>query len=288
MSALCPTALGSSDEDELEVANRLIGIDESQQQRADGDVFAAVAVQCSLDTEEHLLEALIEADLRPFQYKSSTIVHSGPMNHEERLEAVDELLTAMQYMNIGWSGVIAETERRDDTMAASAIRAAKNILTSGPSEPALVLHDGEYEGNGYSEMVLRQAAGAFDESFREYVCPVDLTFQPGGDQIHPQIIAADYIAGRLSHALSQGACFPYELDGVINYDNSWNDPADEPFPIDIPPSSTRERDDAVERAETWLHGRGAGANLDTEADTDWYIDNLELRRTESYLEELLQ
>lgn len=288
-STLYPTALADVDDDR-QLANQLVGIDESKQ-RVEGDnILATVAVACDRATEEQLLAALIDSGYLPFQHKSSSIIHHGPMTDaEEREAAAESFIKRLGSLDAQWRGIISR-DASDGVKATAAAQVAKKSITTRKSRaPHLILHDGAHEASGYGDIFSRQAASAFDESFQEYVCQVEVLFHPEGNVLYPQIIAADIIAGHLSSALSrpEGADV-IALNQVKRYDDSRNDPAEDPLLVETVTPDEVDTDSPPSCASCWLRGRQGTMETAINEGLRYHLGRLNNETTRSYLEEFIQ
>jgi len=288
-STLYPTALADV-ADDRQLADQLVGIDESKQRIEGDDILATVAVACDRAKEEQLLAALIDSRFLPFQHKSSSIIHHGPMTDaEEREAAAETFIERLGSIDAQWQGIISR-DASDGVKATAAAQVAKKCITTRDSRnPYLVLHDGAHEASGYGEMFSRQAASTFDESFQEYVCQVEVSFHPGGDVLYPQIIASDILAGHLSSALSRpDGADVIALDQVERYDDSRNDPADDPLPVETVSPEGVDTDLAHSCASSWLRGRRRGMETAANEGLGQSLGQLSNETTRSYLEDVVQ
>lgn len=288
-STLYPTAFADV-ADDRHLANQLVGIDESKQRVEGDEILATVAVACDRATEEKLLAVLINSGFLPFQYKSSSIIHHGPMaDAEERETAANNFIEQLDSLDAQWRGIISR-DASDGVKTTAAAQVAKKSITMRESrDPHLILHDGAHEASGYGDLFSRQAASTFDESFQEYVCQVEVLFHPGGDVLYPQIIAADIIAGHLSSALSRAdGAEVIALNQVERYDDSWNDPADDSLPVETVSPDGVDTDSAHSCASSWLRGRRGAMDAATNEGLRQHLGRLSNETTRSYLEDVVQ
>jgi len=288
-STLYPNALADVDDDR-QLADQLVGIDESKQRGEGDNILATVAVACDRATEEKLLAALINSGFLPFQHKSSSIIHHGPMTDaEERETAAESFIERLDSLDAQWWGIISK-DTSDEVKATAAAQVAKKSITTRESrDPHLILHDGAHEASGYGDIFSRQAASTFDESFQEYVCQVEVSFHPGGDVLYPQIIASDIIAGHLSSALSRpDGADVIVLDQVERYDDSRNDPADDPLTVKTVSPDEVDTDSVPSCASSWLRGRRGAMGTVINGGLRQHLGRLSNETTRSYLEEFVR
>ncbi|WP_256394193.1 hypothetical protein [Natronoarchaeum rubrum] len=240
----------------------LIGLDESTSQGCE----IVVAVRCAREQDISLVRALIENDLKPFRYKSSSILRHGDLDRSERISRVKDLISDLQGLSITWAAIICPPESSQHEIAAATSMAVKKSITDGLREGVVthgcgdtgILHDGAYDPNDpYLEGLGEIMPSHFDTSFQRSICPVYLAFLREADLIYPQNTIADYIAGYLNDRIEDGASVSTLPDPVRRFDNSWVDRAPQPEQIYHLEEFQPVREEEVRsRVIAWMTGRG--------------------------------
>lgn len=253
---------------EKQRAPNLIGLDESMVTIEGADHTIVVAVRTARENDISLLRALIDNNLHPFKYKSSSLLRHGGVSSEERATRVQGLIEDLQSLQASWSAVIWKGPDKAPELAACVVTAAKKSITNPLQSGNLAhgcgktafLHDGREDSHSdYFKQLKLQMPSAFDTSFQQSICPVLMTFMEEADLTYPATITADYIAGHLAHQLKNGSSdFPSQ---VVDFDPSWVDPAPQaevPYRLDsIRP--VRE-EDVHSRVLAWILGKGIPRN----------------------------
>ncbi|WP_232820574.1 hypothetical protein [Halorussus litoreus] len=252
-------------------ANHVVGVDESGNDASTGGVCVTVAVRTHRRNDSVLVRALIESGLKPFKFKSSTLVRYGEVNIQERERNVASFINSLQETPITWTAIVCKGSFTQHEQATATSMAAKKAITSAigqavnpdKNEPATLLHDGAIDNyREYEKRLREQVAEDFGSSFRHGVCPVHLTFLQNADRTYPQSNAADYIAGYIRSKLEST-----ETIGTIGHNNikeldpSWVRNSGETSTVyklaELKP--IREMD-TRSRALSWLMGKGIPVN----------------------------
>lgn len=249
---------------EKQRAPNLIGLDESIVTIQGTRYTAVVAVRTAREAEISLLRALIENDLQPFRYKSSSLLRQGGVSQEERARRVQRLIEDLQSLDVSWSCVLWEGPDKSPELAACALTAGKKSITNPLQTgdiahgcgPTALLHDGAEDAHSnYFRQLKLQMPSAFDSSFQRSICSVLLTFMEHADRTYPVTNTADYIAGYLTDQLESGRSdFPTQ---VVNFDRSWVDPAPQPeVPYQLDSIQPIREEDLHSRVLAWILGKG--------------------------------
>lgn len=249
---------------EQQRAPNLIGLDESFVTIRGTRYTVVVAVRAAREDEISLLRALIENELQPFRYKSSSLLRQGGISQEERARRVQGLIEDLQSLNVSWSAVLWEGPDKAPELAACAVTAGKKSITNPLQTGDLAhgcgatafLHDGRQDAHSdYFKQLKLQMPSGFDTSFQRSICSVLLTFMEGADRTYPVTNTADYIAGYLTDQLENGRSdFPTQ---VVEFDRSWVDPAPQPeVPYQLDSIQPIREKDLHSRVLAWILGKG--------------------------------
>lgn len=251
--------------------NHLVGVDESGNEVSTDGLCVTVAVRTQRKNDVKLVRAMIENGLKPFKYKSSSLVRHGPLDQAERQQRVQAFLEALSATSITWAAVVCAGGFDQEDRAAAVSVATKKAITGardqgifdGENDPTVLLHDGKRDGYSlYTEYLRKQLTMEFDTSFQQSICPVHLTFLQDSDQTYPQSNAADYIAGYLRDMLlDRTTVGDLDYASVHRLDQSWIQKAGTPTPVyqleSLRPVKGKE---ARSRILCWLMGRGVPQN----------------------------
>lgn len=248
-------------------ARHLVGIDESGNGGSDEGICVTVAVRTRRKTDTELVRLMVENGLKPFRYKSATLVHHGPLSPSERERRVRSFLEDLETTSITWAAVVSRNRFGPSERATAVSVAAKKSITDaidrtlfkGENDPAVLLHDGKRdEYSSYDEHLRKQLAMDIDPSFQQSICPVYLVFLRDADRTYPQSNAADYIAGYLRTRLQRDdSISSIDSDSVYALAPSWVERAGTPAPLyELEPLRPVREKGLRSRILCWLMGRG--------------------------------
>lgn len=269
-------------------AEHMIGVDESGNVTGSGP-FAVAAVRCKRSNSERLAELLLENNLAPWRAKSKSLTETTTA--EERGYRVRNFMESLTAESIPWHVAVGYSSQSIHHKAAAVCVLAKKTITSAAefSGDAVLIPDGAASMYGSNQEHLRTQAGQmFDGSFQSAFGGVYVTGLPKADLTYPEVTSADYIAGFVREAITDGSQAIQTLpDQVVRFDQNWREPSVTPHPFyqirgvtgDF---GTREQT----RAAAWIKGRHPdGGDFSVQSQWDNTVQMVQSEQVQNYLRE---